>query len=162
MVKVLFICMGNICRSPSAEGVFRHVVKESGLTDKIFIDSAGTHAYHIGNPPDPRAMETAIKRNIDLSKQRARQVEPDDFNQFDYVIAMDHSNYSDLDQLCPDEQKDNLKLFLEFAHHFSEDEVPDPYYGGTQGFEHVLDMVHISSVFSADIIQGGGNLTQGI
>jgi len=145
MVKVLFVCMGNICRSPTAEGVFRHVVKESKLSDRIHVDSAGTHAYHIGNPPDPRAQEASIKRDIDLSSQRARKVKKDDFTQFDYVIVMDHSNYSDLDALCPAEQKNNLRLFLEFSNHFDEDEVPDPYYGGEQGFEHVLDLVEDAS-----------------
>ena len=145
MIKVLFVCMGNICRSPTAEGVFRHVVKEAGLADKIHIDSAGTHAYHIGNPPDPRAQEAAGRRQINLNSQRARKIKAVDFDQFDYVIAMDHSNYSDLDSLRPGEQHDNLKLFLEYSENFDEDEVPDPYYGGDQGFEHVLDMVEDAS-----------------
>lgn len=145
MVKVLFVCMGNICRSPTAEGVFRHFVKKSGLSDDIHIDSAGTHAYHIGDPPDSRAQEAALKRNIDLSSQRARQVTQKDFHEFDYVIVMDHSNHSDLKALCPDEQKDKLNLFLEFSEKFNEDEVPDPYFGGGQGFEHVLDLVEDAS-----------------
>jgi protein-tyrosine phosphatase len=137
--------MGNICRSPTAEGVFKQVVMDLKLADKIHIDSAGTHAYHIGKPPDTRAQQTALKRNIDLSSQTARKVNKKDFHHFDYVIAMDHSNYSDLDYLCPDEQKDRLHLFLEFAHNFNEEEVPDPYYGGAQGFEHVLDLVEDAS-----------------
>jgi len=145
MVKVLFVCMGNICRSPTAEGVFRHIVKESKLSNSIHIDSAGTHAYHIGNPPDPRAQEASIKRDIDLSSQRARKIKNSDLTEFDYVIVMDHSNYSDVDSLNPGEHKDNLKLFLEFSNQFDEDEVPDPYYGGGQGFEHVLDLVEDAS-----------------
>jgi len=144
-VKVLFVCMGNICRSPTAEGVFRHVVEKSGLTNQIHIDSAGTHAYHVGNPPDPRAQETSLKRNINLSSQRARKIKKDDFTEFDYVIAMDHSNVSDLDPLCPCEHRDRLHLFLEFSDNFDEEEVPDPYYGGAQGFEHVLDLVEDAS-----------------
>jgi protein-tyrosine phosphatase len=140
-VKVLFVCMGNICRSPTAEGVFRHAVNQAGLADKIFIDSAGTHAYHVGNPPDSRAMAAATKRDIDLSHQRARQVEATDFEDFDYVLAMDHSNYSDLQHICPDQHEDSLSLFLDFANNSNEQEVPDPYYGGGQGFEHVLDLV---------------------
>ena len=145
MVKVLFVCMGNICRSPTAEGVFRHIVEESKLADKIHIDSAGVYAYHVGSPPDSRAQEAALKRNINLSTQKGRQVNKDDFNQFDYVIAMDHSNYSDLDEICPDEQKNNLRMFLEFSNKFDEQEVPDPYYGGAHGFEHVLDLVEDAS-----------------
>jgi len=141
MVKVLFICMGNICRSPTAEGVFRHLVNQAGLADQIFIDSAGTHAYHIGNPPDQRAQAAAIKRKIDLSSQRARKVETADFEEFDYLLAMDHSNYSELEYICPNEYEDRLSLFLNFANNSSEQEVPDPYYGEGQGFEQVLDLV---------------------
>ena len=145
MVKVLFVCMGNICRSPTAEGVFRHIVEQSGLQQSIHIDSAGTHAYHVGNPPDPRAQQAASKRNYDLSPQRARQVNAGDFSQFDYVLAMDESNYADLENICPGEHMDKLSLFLEFATQASEQEVPDPYYGGDQGFEHVLDLVEEAS-----------------
>jgi len=141
MVKVLFICMGNICRSPTAEGVFRHAVNQAGLTDQIFIDSAGTHAYHVGNPPDQRAQAAAIKRKIDLSSQRARKVEATDFAEFDYVIPMDHSNYSDLQYICPKEHENRISLFLDFANNSNEQEVPDPYYGEGQGFENVLDLV---------------------
>ena len=144
-VKVLFVCMGNICRSPTAEGVFRHVVAQSGLQDNIHIDSAGTHAYHVGEPPDSRAQLTARKRSIDLSSQRARKVEPDDFHEFDYVLAMDNSNYAELEAICPAGQEQKLRLFLEYSNGFQEREVPDPYYGGDQGFEHVLDLVEDAS-----------------
>ncbi len=144
MVNVLFICMGNICRSPSAEGYFQHIVKEAGLSDKIKTDSAGTHAYHIGSPPDSRAQAAANKRGIDLSTLRGRKVERSDFEKFDYVIAMDNSNFSDLEEVAGG-AANNLFMFLKFAEHFSETEVPDPYYGGDQGFEHVLDLIEDAS-----------------
>ena len=144
MIKVLFVCMGNICRSPTAEGVFRHIVNEAGLSQQIHIDSAGTHAYHIGEQPDSRAQAAARQRGVDLSQQRARKVENNDFMEFDYVLAMDNSNHSDLSQVAGGEAA-NLHMFLSFAENFNEREVPDPYYGGEQGFEHVLDLVEDAS-----------------
>ena len=144
-IKVLFVCMGNICRSPTSEGVFRKIVEKAGLSDRIHIDSAGTHAYHVGKQPDSRAQETARNRNINLSTQRARQAKTEDFNEFDYVIAMDHDNVSDLEAICPENQRARLRLFLEFSDKFDETEVPDPYYGGEQGFEHVFDLVEDAS-----------------
>ena len=140
MVKVLFVCMGNICRSPTAEGVFRHKVEQASLYDRITIDSAGTHAYHVGNPPDARAQDATLKRNIDLSSQRARRVSSDDFSTFDYVIAMDDSNKRDLLSICPAGFEDRIHLFLDFAK-CDETEVPDPYYGQGRGFEIVLNLV---------------------
>ncbi len=140
MVKVLFICMGNICRSPTAEGVFRHRVKSAGIENQFVIDSAGTHAYHVGNPPDSRAQDAAQKRDIDLSAQRARRVKTDDFSTFDYVIAMDESNKRDLLTICPTGYEDRIHLFLDFAD-CNESEVPDPYYGQGRGFEIVLNLV---------------------
>jgi protein-tyrosine phosphatase len=140
MTKVLFVCMGNICRSPTAEGVFRHKVEQNNLQHKITIDSAGTHAYHVGNPPDARAQEAALKRDIDLSQQRARRVRSDDFTEFDYVIAMDDSNMDDLLSICPAGYEDRLHLFLAFSSG-QQREVPDPYYGQGRGFEIVLDLV---------------------
>jgi protein-tyrosine phosphatase len=132
--------MGNICRSPTAEGVFRHKVSQKSLDDRISIDSAGTHAYHVGNPPDSRAQSAALKRDIDLSGQRARRVTADDFYEFDYVIAMDESNRRDLLDICPAGHEDRVHLFLNFSD--SElDEVPDPYYGQGRGFEIVLNLV---------------------
>jgi low molecular weight protein-tyrosine phosphatase len=145
MVRVLFVCMGNICRSPTAQGVFEHLVKGAGLTSLIQIDSAGTHAYHVGEPPDVRATQAARKRNIDLGSQRARPVTGDDFLVFDYVLAMDRSNYDDLMSLCPPGHRSKLRLFLEFANGLAEDEVPDPYYGGITGFERVLDLIELAS-----------------
>jgi len=145
MIKVLFVCMGNICRSPTAEGVFRHTVHEAGLADKISTDSAGTHAYHIGSEPDHRAQAASRNRGIDLSDLRGRQVNPSDFTEFDYVLAMDHSNHADLLEVAGG-AADNLHMFLEFADNFNEQEVPDPYYGGAQGFENVLNMVEDASL----------------
>jgi low molecular weight protein-tyrosine phosphatase len=141
MVRVLFVCMGNICRSPTAQGVFEHLVEHHGLAQQIHIDSAGTHAYHIGEPPDVRAAQAARKRGIDLGGQRARRVSEDDFLYFDYVLAMDRSNYDDLMSFCPPAQRAKLHLFLKFATEADEDEVPDPYYGGMTGFERVLDLI---------------------
>ena len=140
-VKVLFVCMGNICRSPTAEGVFRHLLRARGLHESIFVDSAGTHAYHVGNPPDPRALRTALGRGIDLSDLRARQVRDEDFHHFDYILAMDRDNLADLSAACPDAQRTKLSLFLRYAPHLELQDVPDPYYGGPAGFERVLDMI---------------------
>lgn len=133
--------MGNICRSPTAEGVFRHKIIEAGLADQIHIDSAGTHAYHVGHPPDDRAQSAALKRGFDLGSQRARKVTGDDFEKFDYIIAMDSDNQYNLEDICPSGFEDRLHLFLKFAKNFEQSEVPDPYYGGGRGFERVLDMI---------------------
>ncbi|MBS4097404.1 MAG: low molecular weight phosphotyrosine protein phosphatase [Sulfuricella sp.] len=145
-VKVLFVCMGNICRSPTAEGVFRRLVAEAGLTDAVLIDSAGTHAYHIGKPPDRRAQAAAEKRGYQLSGLRGRQVSAEDFVEFDYILAMDEENLSNLKRVSHAHYHAKLSLFLEHGTRFSEREVPDPYYGGDQGFEHVLDLVEDASV----------------
>jgi protein-tyrosine phosphatase len=140
-MKILFVCMGNICRSPMAEGVFKHHVKQAGLDGSISTDSAGTHDYHVGEPPDPRAQRAAKRRGYDLSVLRARQVSPGDFSSFDYVLAMDELNLRLLERLCPSQHAHKLKLFMEFSASPALREVPDPYYGGEQGFERVLDMV---------------------
>jgi protein-tyrosine phosphatase len=142
--SVLFVCMGNICRSPTAEGVFRHIVNEAGLSEKIDVDSAGTHAYHIGNPPDSRAMQAAERRGFSLAGLRARRVSEMDFEVFDYIIAMDEDNQSHLLNDAPDEHRSKVMLFLSFASG-DETEVPDPYYGGSSGFERVLDLVEEAS-----------------
>lgn len=140
-VKVLFVCMGNICRSPTAHGVFRALVNERNLQSIIEIDSAGTHAYHVGEPPDHRAQNTATQRGIDLSDLRARSVNSLDFETFDYILAMDEANYRSLMEQCPDVAKDKVHLFLSFAPQLNKRDVPDPYYGGTKGFEYVFDMI---------------------
>lgn len=140
-VGVIFICMGNICRSPTAEAVFRRYVEQAELASHIHIDSAGTHDYHIGAAPDPRTQQAARQRGYDMSKLRGRQVEATDFARFDYVLAMDMANLSILERLRPRDAQSHLGLFLEFAARHIEREVPDPYYGGADGFERVLDMV---------------------
>lgn len=139
--SVLFVCMGNICRSPTAEGVFRDLVTRSGLGNAIHIDSAGTHNYHIGKSPDARASAAAVQRGYDLSALRGRQVNGQDFQVFDHILAMDEENLSNLKRICPAGHEHKISLFLEYSRKFSEREVPDPYYGGPQGFERVLDMV---------------------
>ncbi len=144
-VKVLFICMGNICRSPTAHGVFRALVETEGLMDAISIDSAGTHAYHVGNGPDKRAQETAQRRGVDLSDLVARRVSAEDFDQFDYVVAMDQDNYISLSEICPNEHVDKIHMFMDFAPQMRTREVPDPYYGGASGFERVFDLVEAAS-----------------
>jgi len=138
-ISVLFVCMGNICRSPTAQGVFERLVEQHKLADVIEIDSAGTHAYHIGDRPDERASAAALQRGIDLSSQQARRVSADDFDRFDYVLAMDRDNYEIL------ELRTRLRLFLEFAPDLLTREVPDPYYGGPSGFERVLDLIEEAS-----------------
>lgn len=140
-VKVLFVCMGNICRSPAAETVFRHLVEREGLADHILIDSAGTHDYHVGDAPDARMQRAAQQRGYDMSMLRGRQVEAEDFNRFDYVLAMDNMNLAMLERLRPDDAQSHLGLLLDYAERHKEREVPDPYYGGADGFEHVLDLV---------------------
>ena len=138
--RVLFVCTGNICRSPTAEGVFRHAVASAGLEQKILVDSAGTHDYHVGHPPDCRTQMAAAQRGYDLAALRARQVTGEDFVEFDYILAMDQDNLSYLKQLAPERHHGKLGLFMEFGSARQGEEVPDPYYGGAQGFELVLDM----------------------
>ncbi len=140
-VKVLFVCMGNICRSPTAHGVFRQLVQDQGLADRIEIDSAGTHAYHVGEPPDRRARQTAARRGIPLDDLRARQVVTDDIDYYDYVLAMDQDNYHGLSAICPPGMERKIGLYLDYAADLRLREVPDPYYGGPDGFEEVFDMV---------------------
>jgi len=145
-VRVLFVCMGNICRSPTAQGVFRKLLEMEGLQAIIETDSAGTHTYHGGERPDQRAQKTALRRGIDLSDLRARLVEPEDFLWFEYVLAMDQGNFDDLSQICPPGTEHKLRLFMDFAPHWRIREVLDPYYGATSGFERVLDMVEGASM----------------
>ena len=139
--RVLFVCMGNICRSPTAEAVFRHYVESADMSADIFIDSAGTHDYHIGDKPDARAQHAARQRGYDMSEMRGRQVGEDDFRNFDYVLAMDSANLAILQQIVPPNSNTKARLLLEFSRHHRERDVPDPYYGGADGFERVLDMV---------------------
>lgn len=140
-VSILFVCMGNICRSPTAESVFRSQVEAAGWRDRVHVDSAGTHDYHIGDQPDRRAQQVGAQRGYDLSRLRGRQVCQSDFIEFDHVLAMDNANLAILQRLCPDEHAGKLALFMNYASNCNEREVPDPYYGGAQGFERVLDMI---------------------
>ena len=140
-VSVLIVCTGNICRSPTAEGVMRHLASARGLADRVRIASAGTHDYHVGECPDPRTMQHASRRGYDLSAQRAAQVRRDDFHTYDYILAMDRTHLRILRSLAPESAKARLGLFLEASGKWKDADVPDPYYGGTAGFEQVLDMV---------------------
>lgn len=140
MMRILFVCMGNICRSPMAEGVFRALVEQAGLSSSVEVDSAGTHAYHEGESPDPRARTVTASRGYNLSGMRARRVIEADFSRFDLIVAMDRQNLAWLRRSCIAGHQPKLRLFLEFADGLASDEVPDPYYGGTEGFEKVLDL----------------------
>ena len=142
--SVLFVCMGNICRSPTAEGVFRHHAEQAGVIERLHIDSAGTHAYHVGEPADHRARAAAERRGISLEGIYARRVSSDDYERFDFILAMDEDNLERLRRDSPEEHLQKLRLFLEFAD-THEREVPDPYYGGAAGFEYVLDLVEEAS-----------------
>ena len=145
-IKVLFVCMGNICRSPTAHGVFEHLVNQNNLSEQFEIDSAGTHAYHVGESPDRRSAVMAASKGIDLNYIRARQVEVSDFEKYDYVLAMDGDNYHNLLALAPDQYRAKVHLFLEFAEkNKSVKEVPDPYYVGSKGFENVFALVDDAS-----------------
>ncbi len=142
---VLFYCMGNICRSPTAHGVFEARVRQAGMAAQVRVDSAGTHGYHVGAPPDARSQAHALRRGYDLSGQRARQLTAGDFERFDLVLAMDWDNLALGEQLCPPEHRRKLRRFAEFFQRFEHTVVPDPYTGGPAGFELVLDLVEDGS-----------------
>jgi protein-tyrosine phosphatase len=144
-VSILFVCMGNICRSPTAEGVFRKLVSDAGLEDVIHIDSAGTHAYHSGEGPDRRAQAAAERRGVSLQGLQARRVADSDFENFTYIVAMDDDNLSALLEVADEAHHGKVRLLLEFSESMPEREVPDPYYGGSAGFERVLDLVEEAS-----------------
>jgi len=138
--KVLFVCYGNICRSPTAQGVFEKLLEQRGLSGNFQVDSAGTAGYHVGNPPDMRSQQAAAKRGYDLSHQRSRKVDFADFYDFDHIIAMDKNNHKDLTAFAPKDLRDKIKLMLDYGTSGLK-EVPDPYYGGEHGFEKVLDLL---------------------
>ncbi|MGH1486717.1 MAG: low molecular weight protein-tyrosine-phosphatase [Cellvibrionaceae bacterium] len=140
-VNVLFVCLGNICRSPTAHGLFQYHVDQAGLTNNIHVDSAGTGAWHAGNPPDDRAQSSALEKGYDIGGLRARQVTAADFKKYDYILAMDKQNLIDLRVMCPTGYHGVLALFLEAAGLKEMLEVPDPYYGGQEHFEHVIQLV---------------------
>lgn len=144
-VAVLFVCTGNICRSPTAEGIFRKFVKDAGLDERMFADSAGTHGYHVGEPPDLRAQAAAARRGYDLSGLRARRLDQGDFDRFDLLLGMDRDHYSILQSMGRVSAGGQPKLMMSYARRFKVEEVPDPYYGGPQGFERVLDMLEDAS-----------------
>lgn len=139
MTAVLFVCMGNICRSPMAEGAFRYVAEKAGLLDRFTVDSAGTIGYHAGAAPDPRAQAAAIARGVDISGQRSRKVTDNDFEAFDYIMVMDRENYNDLMARCPSELQDRIQLYLGYAANVPIDEMPDPYIGPTSQFDTCYD-----------------------
>lgn len=143
--RVLFVCLGNICRSPTAHGVFASLLVQRGFSHRVEVDSCGTAGWHVGKPPDERATAEAAARGYDLSTLRARQVHRSDFEHYDYILAMDHQNEADLKQLCPQNFSGHLGLFLSFAEGIGVEAVPDPYYGGAQGFAEVLDLVEAAS-----------------
>ncbi len=144
-LRILFVCLGNICRSPMAEGVFRHLLHAKGMSDRVLLDSAGTGSWHVGEPPDPRARRAAAKRGVEISHLVARQVSPKDFADFDLILAMDRSNLADLQAMAPPEHRHKIKLFLSYADDAPTQEVPDPYYGGPEGFDRVLDLLEAAS-----------------
>lgn len=145
MIKILFVCMGNICRSPTAQGVFEQLIAAEGLAHAVAADSAGTGAYHVGQPPDRRAAAAAAIRGVDLTGYRARQVKVADFHDFDLVLAMDRDNFAAMERLVPPGRDERLRMFLEFAPSLGIGDVPDPYYGGGDGFERVLDLIEAGS-----------------
>lgn len=140
-LSILMVCMGNICRSPTAEGVLRHKLRQAGLQQRVRVDSAGTIASHAGEPPDPRSQSHALRRGYQLADLRARQVQAADFERFDWLLAMDQDNLAYLRSACPEPHQAKLKCLLEFAPHLGRSEVPDPYYGGPAGFDAVLDLI---------------------
>ncbi len=144
MVRVLFVCMGNICRSPLAQGVFENVARREGLEGEIFVDSAGTGSWHVGEPPDERALSAASLRGLDLSSQRARRISPEDCENFDYILTMDEENYRLVSGICS-RGKAVIRPFLDYASDSPETEIPDPYYGGPDGFEYALDLAEEAS-----------------
>lgn len=143
--SVLFVCMGNICRSPTADGVFRHKVQQHGLQDLVTVDSAGTHNYHPCSPPDPRSQEHAALRGYDLSALRARQIKNSDFDAFDLILAMDWDNLALIQDICPKQHQKKVRRMTEFCVNLDSPVVPDPYYDGPSAFEHVLDLAEDAS-----------------
>ncbi len=154
MINILFVCMGNICRSPSAEGFFARALKESPFAEHIAIDSAGTHGYHVGHPPDSRAVETALSFGIDISRLRARKVSVEDFDRFDLIVAMDHDNLADLRARQPAGSKARLVAMMDYHPERRPEEVPDPYYGGMSGFTYMCELLDAATRGLLDEVAG--------
>ena len=152
-VRVLFVCTGNICRSPMAQGMFETQIERAGISDRVEADSAGTHDFHVGEEPDPRAQEATGKREVAIGRQRARQIEMKDFSHFDYIVVMDKHNLDLLRYLCPDERRDQLHLLLEYAPDHKQREVPDPYQGDNKAFDRVLNMIEAGCLGLVDDIR---------
>lgn len=158
MISVLFVCLGNICRSPTAEGIFRATCQQHELSGQFRIDSAGTAGWHVGKPPDTRGVAAAGRRGVDLSMLRARQVEAGDFENFDFILAMDESNIEDLIAMRPQHSSAHLHRFLEFNQSANSLDVPDPYYGGDEDFELVLDLITKASEGFLDHLIATGHI----
>lgn len=142
MIKILFVCLGNICRSPTAEGIFRHKIEQGGYGDNVVIDSAGTGAWHVGNPPDSRSRQTALKNGISLEDLRGRKVARQDFADFDYILAMDRDNMRNMMAICPPDHQHKISLLLDYAENDpGNGEVPDPYNSGQDGFDQVYEII---------------------
>lgn len=152
-IGVLFVCMGNICRSPTAEGVFRKLVDDAGLAHRFHIDSAGTHAYHTNEPPDRRSQAAAERRGFSLTDIRARRIDSSDFERFDYIFAMDRDNLQLINEVAGEQPSSEILLYLDYATGGRVSEVPDPYYGGASGFERVLDQVEDASNSLLEILR---------
>jgi Protein-tyrosine-phosphatase len=155
---VLMVCTGNICRSPTADGLLRHALRQHGLEGRVLVDSAGTHGYHVGEPPDPRSIATARRYGVDLSPLRARRIDKSDFQRFDLILAMDDGHLDILLRACPQQYQSKVKLYLEYAPQFGR-EVPDPYYGGPEGFEAVYRMCEAATAALIDEIRARLGLT---
>lgn len=153
MIRVLFVCTGNICRSPAAEGVFLALAKRRGLADRVTAESAGTGSWHIGEAPDARMRAAAARRGIDIGDQRARQIKADDFRTYDYIVAMDRGHLGRLTRLCPPEEAHRLRLFLDPVPDAGTADVPDPYFGGGKGFERVMDLAERGAAALLDEIE---------
>jgi len=140
--RILFVCMGNVCRSPMAEGTLRRILEDAGLGDKVLVASAGTHTFHLGAAPDMRGQIVAGRRGVNLKSIRSRRIAEEDFTAFDYLLAMDRENYDYLRESCPQpEHLEKIQLFLSYAPHLADREIPDPYYGSQVGFERVMDLL---------------------
>ena len=152
-VRVLFVCLGNICRSPTAQGIFQSMIEEKGLEDRIEIDSAGTGDWHIGRAPDPRAQKHGLEAGYDITSLRARQVQIADFDSFDYLIAMDRQNYADLEHMKPDGFTGHLKLLMDFTNQSEQQDVPDPYSFGAEAFRYAIELIEEGCAGLLNVIQ---------